>query len=308
MEKENVKNVSSNGNEKKPKTYKELAIVLAGMLVFVVMCQWMGCYSCSSRNNAARYNGFEERLVNSVDEKITDALTAKDEVDGMKVDETRQQERDSIALYRKGKKWGFYNLNTGKRLFTSLGKDLQEFDNVSFFSEGLAAVEQDGKVGFVDMKGNVVIPCQFLSRWIHNLKSIVFQNGYCVMRGRDGNLGVIDKKGRWVIQPIYFDVSLTPECVFVISGNTRLKLNYRGEVMEKDMIVEIKRLSCKEDSTGYYAYYTRYDGDNGDDCCGLMDAKGNRLTAPIYWKIEMIGRGLFACRLCDKQTIEIKRF
>lgn len=308
MEKENVKNVGSNGNEKKPKTYKELAIVLAGMLVFVVICQWMGCYSCSSSrsecNGAERYGVYSNRL----DHAITDALTEKDEVDGMKVDETRRQERDSIALYRKGKKWGFYNLNTGKRLFASQGKDLQEYDNVSFFSEGLAAVEQDGKVGFVDLKGNVVIPCQFLSRWIHNLKSIVFQNGYCIMRGRDGNLGVIDKKGRWVIQPIYFDVSLTPDCVFVTSGNTRLKLNYRGEVMEKDMIVEIKRLSCKEDSTGYYAYYTRYDGDNGDDSCGLMDAKGNRLTAPIYWKIEMIGRGLFACRLCDKQTIEIKRF
>lgn len=188
MEKENLKNVSSNEKEKKPKTYKELAIVLGLTLAFMLMSQCMGCYSCSS--DRWNENGVERRVISAVDETLADALMEREEIDRMKVDEIRKQGLDSIGLYRKGKKWGFYNLDTEKLLGRSPEGTPKEYDKAGFFAEGLAAVQQKSMIGFIDLKGKQVIPFQFLARTNDEIKAIAFQNGYCKMARRDGRLHV----------------------------------------------------------------------------------------------------------------------
>ncbi|MBR4297047.1 MAG: WG repeat-containing protein, partial [Bacteroidaceae bacterium] len=48
---------------------------------------------------------------------------------------------------------GFFTDNKGTFLFN------KQFEGVSKFSEGLARVKQNGKYGYINTKGEVVVPC-----------------------------------------------------------------------------------------------------------------------------------------------------
>ena len=166
-----------------------------------------------------------------------------------------------------------------------------------------------GKIGFVDMTGKVVIPFQFSRRAMGDLKGISFKHGHCAMTGSYRRWGVIDRQGRWAVKPAYEQVNLLPECVYASTESGRQKLSYRGEVLEKDVIVRVEPLSRDDVRSGCYVYYTRFaDSDWSVNRCGIMDGKCTRLTAPIYCNVEMLEPGLFACRLLDGRTLEIKRF
>ena len=72
-------------------------------------------------------------------------------------------------------KWGFepalYDLNTGMLV--------EDFDYVGPFSEGLAYVYKDGKAGFVDQTGQVVIPLTWDAvRDFHDGGAVAIQDGY----------------------------------------------------------------------------------------------------------------------------------
>ena len=277
------------------KTVQVTILLIAGML----LGEMIGCYSCERGNGQSSY---EDRIVNSVDEAITEAVKAKETVDGMKVNETKTRVMDSIGLYRKGEKWGFYNLNTEKVLVRNSAGIPKEYDNVGFYSEGLAAVLQDGKIGFVDIEGKQVIPFQYLSRTNKEMKEIAFHYGYCRMAGRDGRLGVIDKRGNWAIKPIYEALKMTETCVYASTATSRVQLNYNGTVMQSDLIVRVEAL----DTTGYNVYYVQ-DALNKERC-GIMDNTGKRLTEPIYRRVEKLSPELFRCYFLDGTTMEVLHF
>jgi len=60
------------------------------------------------------------------------------------------------------------------------------------FSDGLASVKKDGKYGFIDKTGNLVIPCQWDEAYGF------YKNGLSIVK-RDGKCGWIDKTGALVI-------------------------------------------------------------------------------------------------------------
>lgn len=75
--------------------------------------------------------------------------------------------------------------------------DLSEYDSVRPFSEGLAIVERDGKFGYVDQSGEVVVPIKYSDAYD-------FKNGLAEIDG-DYNYLAIDKEGN----PVYDEK--TPE-------------------------------------------------------------------------------------------------
>lgn len=307
MKVEDVKNQKAETQqteERKPRSYKGWVILLSVILFLVLLNDYIGCGSRKGR--WAVNSTFEERVVSPVDEAISDVVTSKESIDGRKVDETRGREYDSIGLYRRGKKWGFYNRNTQEMMLKDASGGPQEYDNVGFFSCGLAAVQRDGKIGFVDMRGNMPIPFSYLSLTNDNVKSIIFLYGYCKIAGRDGRFGVIDKRGNWMIQPIYTDLSLTESCVFASTATTRVQLAYDGTVLHSDMMVRVEPLQYAENVTGFHVYYVCTEEHH--ERCGLMDKEGQRLTAPIYRRIEALGNNLFRCYLLDGVTIEVRHF
>ena len=305
IQKEKEENVGGKKpTEKKMKFYKVLSFVLSLLLTLIVVNQCLGSCDRSEVNDTARYN--------EIDRRITDVMREKEKVDGMKVDETWKHGMDSIGIFKKDGKRGFYSLNTNKVLVPAT------YTHAWFFSEGLAAVEKDGKIGFINMKGALVIPYQFVHR-TNDRPDIVFKDGRCVMANGNGQMGVIDRKGEWVVKPQYEKVDLTESGIFATTSNSKLLLSNKGEIIQDDLIVKVEPLTCnvqlkEKDAEGrwrlqdvemrmdYYVYYTfAY-----NNRCGLMDKDGNRLTEPVYSKIEALNEHLFSFYLLDGETQFVK--
>ena len=290
--------------EKKMKFYMVLSLVLGVALGIVLANLIVGCDNRSEVNNTVRYT--------NVGRAINDAMREKEKVDGMNVDGTYKHELDSIGIFEKDGKRGFYNLNTDKVLVTAI------YTHAWFFSDGLAAVEKDGKIGFVNMKGALVIPHKYIHR-TNDRPDIVFKDGRCVMANGNGQMGVIGRKGEWVVKPQYEKVDLTESGIFATTSNSKLLLSNSGEIIQDDLIVKVEPLTCnvqlkEKDAEGrwrlqdvemrmdYYVYYTfAY-----NNRCGLMDKDGNRLTEPVYSKIEALNEHLFSFYLLDGETQFVK--
>jgi len=73
-----------------------------------------------------------------------------------------------------------------------------EFDELGYFSDGLACVRKGKKCGFVNPRGQTAIPLTFDDAY-----------GFCggtAPAKLGGKWGFIDRKGRWVVKPTYEDV------------------------------------------------------------------------------------------------------
>ena len=114
-------------------------------------------------------------------------------------------ETDSLAVYALPGKRGYININTGHIIIDAEANDYRK---AWVFSDGLAAVMKDGKIGFINDKNEVVIPLQFdyTDKCRMYDFGYVFHNGYCAMTDADGNLGLIDKNGNWIVEPGYDEI------------------------------------------------------------------------------------------------------
>ena len=114
-------------------------------------------------------------------------------------------ENDSLAVYALPNKRGYINVNTGRIIIDA---EANNYRKAWVFSEGLAAVMKDGKIGFINDQNDVVIPFQFdyTDKCRMYDFGYVFHNGYCAMTDADGNLGLIDKNGNWVVEPEYDEI------------------------------------------------------------------------------------------------------
>ena len=114
-------------------------------------------------------------------------------------------ETDSLAVYALPGKRGYININTGRIIIDAEANDYRK---AWVFSDGLAAVMKDGKIGFINDQNDVVIPFQFdyTDKCRMYDFGYVFHNGYCAMIDADGNLGLIDKIGNWVVEPEYDEI------------------------------------------------------------------------------------------------------
>ena len=114
-------------------------------------------------------------------------------------------ETDYLAVYALPGKRGYININTGRIIIDAEANDYRK---AWVFSDGLAAVMKDGKIGFINEQNDVVIP--FLFDYTDKCRmydfGYVFHNGYCAMTDADGNLGLIDKNGNWVVEPEYDEI------------------------------------------------------------------------------------------------------
>ncbi len=70
-----------------------------------------------------------------------------------------------------------------------------QYDNVWDVAEGFDAVLKDGKWGFVDTSGKLVIPLQFES-------PAQFRHGFATVK-KEGKMGIIDKTGKVLVDFLY---------------------------------------------------------------------------------------------------------
>lgn len=105
---------------------------------------------------------------------------------------------DSLVVYSKNLKRGYFDRYTGEAVIPA------QYTHAWIFSEGLAAVVLNNKVGFIDRQGKTVIDFKF--PYVKDNKKqigLVFHGGYSSMYDATGKCGIINKKGEWVLKPSY---------------------------------------------------------------------------------------------------------
>lgn len=101
-----------------------------------------------------------------------------------------------LIPYRNGNKYGFCYSN--KRVIIPVA-----YDEVGFFSEGLAPVRLNGKWGYIDSKGTLVIPTIYR-------EVFPFTNGLALVCDTNGNFSFIDKERNIVIPSKNASYTLIP--------------------------------------------------------------------------------------------------
>ena len=118
---------------------------------------------------------------------------------------------DSLVCFSNGKKRGYFNMFTGTVSIEP------KYDHAWVFSDGLASVDDDGWIKFIDHTGKVVIDNHipyFLGK-----DGYVFHYGHCIMHDERGErVGLIDKQGNWVLQPEYFRIETSDSLWIVNNG------------------------------------------------------------------------------------------
>ena len=298
---------------KKENTLCKSTRTLLGWLIasFVILIAAMtGCTSCNKpeiaedlyedgvilNDDLVAYRTEDGKV--SIKNSTTGVVTIKD----VKLDWTLRSRNDSLAVFCSENKRGYYNMYTGEIAIPA------QYRRAWVFSEGLAAVQKNGNIGFIDHKGNVIIG--FLFPYHGNpLTEFVFDDGHCVVANAEGKCGVIDRKGQWLIQPEYDTVNAFREYAIVSKSGVSLQVSYDGRVLNSFVLDSVYELTFDEYEryenregeieyaekvvqTGLYAYCVggRY---------GLMDGNCHRLTEPLYGSIRAVNRNMFRATLLD---------
>lgn len=125
---------------------------------------------------------------------------------------------DSLVCYSDGHKRGYFNMYTGKVAIKP------SFSHAWIFSDGLASVDDNGWIKFIDHMGNVVIDNHIPFR--PDMDGYVFHNGHCIIQNEKGDgFGLIDKQGKWALLPEYKNIESTDSFWIVSNGKEKTVLN-----------------------------------------------------------------------------------
>jgi hypothetical protein len=136
---------------------------------------------------------------------------------------------DLICVYCKGQKRGFFRYDTGEALCEPV------YDKAWNFNEGIAAIEKDGYVSFINKDFKPAFNKRFKivrasDDWP---EAITFQKGQCRLTVSPDSIGVLNAKGQWVIEPKYQFISelSTDSCRVVKLANKFGIIDYKGIVV-----------------------------------------------------------------------------
>lgn len=103
---------------------------------------------------------------------------------------------DSLVCYSDGNKRGYFHLHDGHVVVKP------KYSHAWVFSDGLAAVEEKGRVKFINTEGQVVIDKSLTCDL--GCSGYVFHEGHCAVNDSSGkHAGLIDRNGNWTLPPAY---------------------------------------------------------------------------------------------------------
>lgn len=231
---------------------------------------------------------------------------------------------DSLTVFCTHKrKRGFINLNTGHIAISA------QYDHAWLFSEGLAAVCQDGQIFFINTEGKEQLRIPGLA--VNHL-GYCFHGGYCIVAGQSDKCGMIDHSGNLVVDTIYDRIySLDKENIHIyvqnglyglmaVDGAIILPPTYDnierhdsslyackdgimsiiapdGKVIQPFVAMGLEPMSFTdaggiERPTGYQHYYIQ-------EATGVVDKNGKLVIPAIYAHIYHLNEHLFKAELPD---------
>lgn len=182
---------------------------------------------------------------------------------------------DSLACYACDEKRGYFNLNNGKEVISA------QYDKAWVFSEGVACVMNGGEVTVINHQGNPVINKSF--PYSTCIDSYCFHHGICPMLGDNHRIGLINRKGEWVVDPTYKYINYN-ENGFWIAWNEELKsglLDSTGTVLLPFVFESLRFI---DDGEGNSCIAVR----TCDHLDQLYDLKGCLLNACSYYSVDVM--------------------
>lgn len=144
-------------------------------------------------------------------------------------------ENDSLYVYSDGHKRGYFNANTGEVIIPA------KYDHAWVFSEGIASVEENGKIKFIDTEGKLAFDRTF--KYNPNHRGHVFHGGYCIIdENQDKKYGLMNTKGETVLPEEYDGVSVNRDINY-----WTLSKNGYSEVIDQNLEVVLPMMEGKID-------------------------------------------------------------
>ena len=215
--------------------------------------------------------------------------------------------KDSLVCFSSDKKRGYFNAKNGKVVVEP------KYDHAWIFSDGLGAVEEDGRIKFLDCTGKIVIDNGM--KYDGTSDGYVFHGGYiAVCAEASEKYGLMDKTGNMVL-PLeydYIDIANNREywrvrkdkqwavydknmnqilpfidgCVYItdssidvaMSDHTMRKYDFEGNLINDFYISETRHLTYDTGEV-YYAKdsYTDDDGDEQE----YLEERNKQATARL---------------------------
>lgn len=292
------------------KISKKIILAVIPWMVIAAVSASVFVQCCTQTNKSVDTEVFDKGLILNDDLEavksdkgfsIKNNKTGKVTIEDIDLEWTIPSPHDSLAVFCSKSRRGYYNVYTGQIAVPA------KYRRAWIFSEGLAAVQKNGNIGFINRRGETVIDFKYPYHG-NPLSEFVFENGHCVVADTTGKCGVIDQKGKWLILPDYDFVSTFDEYAIATKAGVNLQIDYGGNVINSFVLDDIAELSYIEEfaeknkdgeyycvqkkiKTGLFSYKI-------GGLCGLMD-RTHRITEPIYVSICAIDNNLFKARLLD---------
>lgn len=122
---------------------------------------------------------------------------------------------DSLVCFKKGDLRGYFNAKDGRVVIKP------QYRHAWVFSDGVAAIEEDGFIKFIDSSGKVVLDNGM--KYDANAEGYVFHGGYLIVSSADKRKhGLIDHKGTVVLPVEYDEISIASSLQYWLARKDNL--------------------------------------------------------------------------------------
>lgn len=171
--------------------------------------------------------------------------------------------------------WGYIN-EFGKQMIDPV------YEEVSFFSEGLAGVSLNKKYGFINKAGKTIIPFIYDDvEPFHSKSAIVMM---------DELYGLIDNRGDFLIPPIYEELNETEGDLYIASQK-----GLYGYLVRTGQPVTSFSFDIAKDFKNGYAVVSK------DEKYGLINREGKFVIPPQYTELDFLNDSLLRASDEDDQ-------
>ena len=258
--------------------------------------EWI-CDEWLDKMECVEYDCWKDELSRDVEIKynskrghdVINTYTGKTTISGVSWYHRPDDYRDSLVVYSDGEKRGYFSENTGEVVIAP------QYSRAWVFSNGLASVEENGVIKFIDQNGNQAFDRTFR---YHPGVGYVFHDGYCIIDSDDdGSYGVMNTRGETVIEEISDEIEVSDSAIFITMADNTIRRYDKNLNITDDFYIHWFSHLNYEDEYGdtHRAKLCCYVAGKGR--CGLMTLEGKVVTLPEYDDIEAVGEDSYLCTL-----------